>query len=164
MNFDKIMTIPVFLVNGVYFPTQKLRFKISENSNRQLLEKEDYSVFYASVRSNKILRLLDMVFTFFKYYRKVEYVIIDTYSTQNFYYALIISQLCRLFNIKYIPSLNGGNLPARLKRNPYLCRLIFNNAYINVTPSLFLKDAFEKKLDLKTKRDHDRHHNNIKLK
>ena len=42
MNFDKIMTIPVFLVNGVYFPTQKLRFKISENSNRQLLEKEDY--------------------------------------------------------------------------------------------------------------------------
>ena len=27
-----------------------------------------------------------------------------------------------------------------------------------------LKDAFEKKLDLKTKRDHDRHHNNIKLK
>ena len=27
-----------------------------------------------------------------------------------------------------------------------------------------LKDAFEKKLDLKTKRDHERHHNNLKLK
>lgn len=27
-----------------------------------------------------------------------------------------------------------------------------------------LQDAFEKKLDLKTKRDHDRHHNNKKLK
>ena len=27
-----------------------------------------------------------------------------------------------------------------------------------------LQDAFEKKLDLKTKRDHDRHHNNDKLK
>jgi len=26
-----------------------------------------------------------------------------------------------------------------------------------------LEDAFEKKLDLKTKRDHDRHHNNKKL-
>lgn len=27
-----------------------------------------------------------------------------------------------------------------------------------------LEEAFEKKLDLKTKRDHDRHHNNEKLK
>lgn len=27
-----------------------------------------------------------------------------------------------------------------------------------------MQDAFEKKLDLKTKRDHDRHHNNDKLK
>ena len=27
-----------------------------------------------------------------------------------------------------------------------------------------LKEAFEKKLDIKTKRDHDRHHNNQKLK
>lgn len=27
-----------------------------------------------------------------------------------------------------------------------------------------LQDAFEKKLDFKTKRDHDRHHNNDKLK
>ncbi|WP_026452544.1 nucleotide pyrophosphohydrolase [Aequorivita capsosiphonis] len=27
-----------------------------------------------------------------------------------------------------------------------------------------LEEAFEKKLDLKTKRDHDRHHNNKKLK
>ncbi|MFT6825714.1 MAG: NTP pyrophosphatase (non-canonical NTP hydrolase), partial [Patiriisocius sp.] len=26
-----------------------------------------------------------------------------------------------------------------------------------------LQDAFDKKLDLKTKRDHDRHHNNEKL-
>src|SRR6476661_4518591 len=27
-----------------------------------------------------------------------------------------------------------------------------------------LQDAFDKKMDLKTKRDHDRHHNNEKLK
>ena len=74
-----------------------------------LLAKQGYSVFYASSKSNKILRLLDMIFTFFKYYRKVEFVIIDTYSTHNFYYALIISQLCRVFKVKYIPSLNGGN-------------------------------------------------------
>ena len=61
----------------------------------------------------------------------------------NFYYALFVSQLCRILNLKYIPSLNGGNLPKRLQENPFLCKLIFNHAYKNVSPSLFLKEAFE---------------------
>ncbi|OUR93389.1 glycosyl transferase family 1 [Flavobacteriales bacterium 34_180_T64] len=122
----------------------------SKNSNvssiqvlGSLLKQEGYTLHFASSKVNKVLRLLDMMFTFFKYQRHVDYVIIDTYSTHNFYYALIISQLCRLFKVNYITSLNGGNLPARLKRDPFLCGLIFNNSYVNVTPSLYLKDAFE---------------------
>ena len=31
----------------------------------------------------------------------------------------------------------------RLDRNPRLCRMIFNNAYLNVSPSKYLKNAFE---------------------
>ena len=75
---------------------------------------------------------------------KVDYVIIDTYSTWNFYYALFVSQLCRLLNLKYIPRLNGGNLPDRLRTNKKLCSLIFHNAYINISPSLYLEAAFNK--------------------
>ena len=97
---------------------------------------------YASSQQNKVLRLLDMVFCFFKYGPKVDYVIIDTYSTYNFYFALIISQLCRLFKKRYIPNLNGGNLPARLKKHPFLSALIFKHAYANVSPSPYLKQAF----------------------
>jgi glycosyltransferase involved in cell wall biosynthesis len=78
-----------------------------------------------------------------RYRKKIDVVIIDTYSTLNFYYALFVSQLCRILNLKYIPSLNGGNLPKRLRENPFLCKLIFNHAYKNVSPSLFLKEAFE---------------------
>ena len=44
---------------------------------------------------------------------------------------------------KIYTSLNGGNLPKRLKNNPFFCKLIFNNAYKNVSPSQYLKDAFE---------------------
>lgn len=124
-----------------------LKTKTSNVSSIQLLggllEKEGYSVYYASSRRHKVLRLLDMVFCFFKYLRKVDYVIIDTYSTLNFYFALLISQLCRVFKKAYIPNLNGGNLPVRLQKHPFLSSLIFKHAYLNVSPSPFLQQAFE---------------------
>lgn len=108
-----------------------------------LLQEEGYVMFFASHRVNKVLRLMDMIFKLLKYRNKADYVIIDTYSTHNFYFALIISQLCRFFKLKYIPSLNGGNLPARLKRDPKMCHAIFDHAYVNISPSKYLKDAFE---------------------
>lgn len=108
-----------------------------------LFEKEGYKVYYSSTKTNKILRLFDMIATCIKHRKNVDYVLIDTYSTLNFYFALIISQLCRIFKLKYIPRLNGGNLPMRLKKYPFLSKLIFKNAYHMVSPSMFLKEAFE---------------------
>ncbi|MBR9845714.1 MAG: glycosyltransferase family 4 protein, partial [Algicola sp.] len=81
--------------------------------------------------------------TCLKLAKRVDVVLIDTYSTQNFYYALSISQLCRILNVSYIPILHGGNLTSRLNSHPKWCRLIFKNATCNVSPSLFLKEAFE---------------------
>ena len=108
-----------------------------------LFESEGYRVYYASSKVNKVLRLLDMIFSFFKYNARIDYVLIDTYSTSNFYFAFIISQLCRLFSVRYVPNLNGGNLPRRLKQHPRLSAMVFKNAYINVSPSHYLKEAFE---------------------
>ncbi|MFK7782425.1 glycosyltransferase family 4 protein [Psychroserpens sp.] len=108
-----------------------------------LLEAEGVDVYYASSISNKILRLLDMVWSCLKLSNKIDVVLIDTYSTQNFYFALVISQICRFLNLKYIPILHGGDLPSRLKNNPGLSGLIFNNAKCNVSPSMYLKTAFE---------------------
>ncbi|AXT20737.1 glycosyltransferase [Flavobacteriaceae bacterium AU392] len=111
----------------------------------ELLEKDDYIITTVSNKSNKILRLLDMLFTIFKHRKIVDYVLIDTYSTQNFYYAVLCSLLCKKLNLKYIPILHGGNLPNRLKNNRKLSDLIFKNAHINVAPSLYTKSIFEKK-------------------
>ena len=86
-----------------------------------------------------------MCFAVFHYRTKVNYVLIDTYSTSNFYYAFITSQLCRLFNLHYLPILRGGNLPYRLKQNPKLSSLIFNNSFQNIAPSGYLKYEFELK-------------------
>ena len=105
--------------------------------------KEICSIKIASKKSNKILRLLDMIKLVLVNRSETDFVLIDTYSTINFYYALIISQLCRLFHIKYVTTLHGGNLENRLKHSSKLSDLIFNNAYKLVAPSNFLKTIFE---------------------
>lgn len=106
---------------------------------------DNYSVVVSSNKQNKVIRLLDMCYSTIKYRKKVAYILIDTFSTSNFYYALIISQLARFFRVKYIPILHGGNLPYRLDKNHSLSKLIFTNSYINIAPSNYLKYEFEKR-------------------
>lgn len=109
------------------------------------LELEGYHLTYASSKKNKIARLLDMIFVTIKSSKKIDYVLIDVYSTQNFWYAVLISQLCRVLNLKYIAKLHGGALPDRLKRSPFLCDLIFKNAYKITAPSEYLIEVFQLK-------------------
>ncbi|WP_026753206.1 glycosyltransferase family 4 protein [Sediminibacter sp. Hel_I_10] len=108
------------------------------------LEAEGYTVFYTSPRTNKFFRLLDMLFSILWFRRRVDVVFIDTYSTLNFYYALLVSQLARLLHLPYIPMLHGGNLVSRLRTNSSFSKCIFNHALVNVSPSAFLKTEFER--------------------
>ncbi len=73
-----------------------------------------------------------------------DYVLIDVYSTTNFWYAYAVALLCQQQQLKYIPILHGGNLPARLKKSTKACNRIFRKAYLIVSPSLYLKEIFEK--------------------
>ncbi|NIJ45445.1 glycosyltransferase involved in cell wall biosynthesis [Wenyingzhuangia heitensis] len=109
------------------------------------LRKEGYTVFTASTQKKQLLRLLDMIYYILKYRHKVDYVLIDTFSTNAFYFAFICSQISRLFRLKYIPILHGGNLPSRLDRSFLLSNLIFKNSEYNVSPSNYLKYEFEKR-------------------
>lgn len=90
-----------------------------------------------------MLRLAEMVFTVFKYRNETDLVLIDTYSTQNFYYALVMAKCCKFFKLPYIPILHGGNLPERLKSDPQKCNFLFKNAKVNVSPSLYLIKVFK---------------------
>ena len=120
-----------------------------ENSNVTTIETlgkglsdEGYQVIYASSKVNKFLRLLDMLISVIKNRKNINYVLIDTYSTQNFYYALLVSVLCKFYNLKYIPILHGGDLPNRLQKTPKFSNYLFNDAYVNVSPSVYLKNIF----------------------
>lgn len=109
----------------------------------QLLKEEGHYVFFASNKKNILIRLFHMLWACLNYRRKVDVVLIDTYSTLNFYYAFFVSQLCRLLKLKYISILHGGNLPERIKTSPKLSKAIFNHAYKNIAPSKYIKSNFE---------------------
>lgn len=104
--------------------------------------KQFYPVFQASDKLNPFLRLFHMVFTFLKFKKESKFLLIDTYSGKGFYFVLILALLANVFRIPYITILHGGNLPERLKKNPFLSRLIFCNAWKNIAPSMYLVEAF----------------------
>ncbi len=106
------------------------------------LSQSGFTIVSYSSKKNSILRILDMLFGILKH-KNASYVLIDTYSTSAFWFAFFTSQLARILNIKYIPILHGGNLPNRLISNPKLCKMLFNNAFTNVSPSEYLKFHFE---------------------
>lgn len=83
-----------------------------------------------------------MIYKTIFFRKKINFVIIDTYSTSNFYYALIISQICRILNLKYIPCLHGGNLIKRVESSTILSKMIFNNSYLNIAPSNYFYEYF----------------------
>ena len=108
------------------------------------LENEGYTVFKSSSKINKILRMIDMIYAVISKRKKIGIILIDTYSTSNFYYAFIISQIARFLKKKYIPILHGGNLPLRLEKSKTISKLIFNYSYKNIAPSNYLKENFER--------------------
>lgn len=108
------------------------------------LIQEGFVVKTASSFQNKVLRMLDMLWQTVNNRNKVDVVLIDTYSTQNFYYAVCVAKICRFFKVPYIPILHGGNLPNRLIKNPQLTKKLFQGAKTNVAPSNYLLEAFKK--------------------
>ena len=110
-----------------------------------LLEKEGIKVSTASSKKNKFLRLLEMQKLLFSKAKSADLVLIDTYSTQNFWYAVISAQVCRWLQLPYMLFLHGGNLGERLQRNPRVSRRLFGRSRSNIVPSEFLLEKFSRK-------------------
>ncbi|MDP2060433.1 MAG: glycosyltransferase family 4 protein [Flavobacteriaceae bacterium] len=108
------------------------------------LGESGYRVITTSDKKNSWARLADMLFTIVRNRSKADAVLIDTYSTQNFYYALLCGMLCRLLRLPYFPVLHGGNLPTRLKNSPRMSNLLFKNSKTNIAPSNYMHDSFIK--------------------
>lgn len=103
---------------------------------------EYFPIYLASSKKGKIARLTDMILSFYRNKAGTKLILIDTYSTSNFWYAYILAIQSRFFGIPYIPIVRGGNLKSRLENNPRLCKKLFGKAGAIVSPSEFLVKTF----------------------
>lgn len=106
-----------------------------------LFRKEGFKVDVASSKKRQLVRILDMLACILRNVWSVKYVLIDTYSTKNFWYAVLCSQLCRLLRLEYIPILHGGDLPKRMIQTPKMTKVILAHSFSIVTPSRYLMEA-----------------------
>ncbi len=130
--------------------SQNSKYHSAFETLKNNLRSEGYTLITASSMKNQFFRLFHMIFVILTKGRKTDFILIDTFSTNAFYFAFVCSQLASLLQKKYIPILHGGDLPKRLKKSPKLSSLLFKNSYINVSPSNFLKHEFSK-YDFKVK-------------
>ncbi len=107
------------------------------------LEAEGFDIIYASNKRNVVFRMLHMLFVLIKNINKVDGVIIDTYSSFAFWYAYASGVICKMFKVPYYPILHGGSLPDRLKSGKRVCKQLFGNSKVNISPSNYLKHFFE---------------------
>ncbi|HIB37486.1 glycosyltransferase family 4 protein [Mesonia sp.] len=109
------------------------------------LEQVGYQVVSVSAFSNKLVRLIHMLSTVIIKSKKSDVLLLDTYSTANFWYAYLSAKLARNLKLPYICILHGGNLPNRLKNSPTKTKELFSNAKYNVAPSGYLISEFQEK-------------------
>ncbi len=102
-----------------------------------------YEVKAVSSKKNKVLRLLEMWTTIVKEWNTIDYILIDTYSTLNFWYAVTCAKLARRFSIPYVCILRGGDLPHRITKSRRRSDELFKNAHTNIGLSKYLVNTFQ---------------------
>jgi len=102
-----------------------------------------YSIKQVSSCKNPIARLFHMLWSVLCFSSSNSVILIDTYSTTNFWYAYFSAFLAQLKGIPYICILHGGNLPIRLKKSPKASGFLFKKSLRNVAPSKYLIHQFK---------------------
>lgn len=97
-----------------------------------------------SEKKNQFARLAEMLWAIISLRKRISLVLIDAYSSNAFWYTYFVASVCQQFNIPYIPILHGGDFPNRLSRSKRACHQIFSKAAINISPSFYLKEHFER--------------------
>ncbi|MAN26662.1 MULTISPECIES: glycosyltransferase family 4 protein [Mesonia] len=107
------------------------------------LQEENYEVIAVSDKKNKVLRMFVMLSAVMLRGRYVDFLLIDTYSTANFWYAYLSAKIARKKQLPYLCILHGGDLPKRLVHSKKQSQELFGNAKMNIAPSAYLMNVFQ---------------------
>ena len=104
----------------------------------QHLETHGWSTVRASSKTNKLLFLLDVVWTIISKRNRYHLAEVDVFSGPAFIWAEVAVQLLRWLKKPVILVLHGGNLPLFSKRHPGRVKRLLSLASRVVTPSAYL--------------------------
>jgi len=102
-----------------------------------------YSILKVSAKKNQIQRWIEMTISIIRYQRSINIVLVDTYSSLGFYFAMSTAFICRCLSIPYITILHGGNLRLRLVNSKWSSSFVFSNAELLIAPSNFMYSLFK---------------------
>lgn len=103
-----------------------------------------YAIKSVSSIQSKPIRLLHMLFSVWKYRNVCDVVLVDTFSTQAFWFSYVVGRFCNHLKIPFIPIVRGGDFVNRLAKSKKECDFLFTRSYLNIVPSRFLEFHFNK--------------------
>ena len=103
---------------------------------------DGYQVTSVSSQLNRILRLLEIVVTLVRGFRRYDVVVLETFSGLSFVMADVVSLLCKLLKLPLVMFLHGGNLPTFARQHPRRVRRALRRADSLVAPSEFIAASF----------------------
>lgn len=98
-----------------------------------------YSIKSVSSVRSKPLRLMHMLWTILTHRKRIQVALIDTFSTQAFWFAYLNGRLCSFFNIPYIPIIRGGDFVNRINKSRNACDKLLHRSYLTIVPSKYLE-------------------------
>lgn len=122
---------------GNYLQTSSTNQNTWADLTRQL-SNEGHTIFNTSSKTNKFIRLLDILTTIWSKRSFYEIAEVDVFSGQAFLFAFLGSILLRLINKPFVLTLHGGNLPVFAQRHTKLIKKLLNSATTVVVPSSYL--------------------------
>ncbi len=107
------------------------------------LQQKGFEILYTSSKVNKILRLLDMLWTVVHRRENYDVAQVDVFSGQAFLWAFLSVKILVLLKKPVILTLHGGNLPDFAKKYPSHIRWILNAASTVTAPSGYLLNKMQ---------------------
>jgi len=106
------------------------------------LSRLGWSVVSASSFKNRLLRMVDFLWTAWRYRQKYQIASVAVFSDLAFRWSEILCLFLRMIHKPYILSLHGGKLPEFARNNPGRVKRLLTSAYIVTTPSKYIRESF----------------------
>lgn len=106
------------------------------------LRLDNWQIITTSSKTDKTMRLFDMLSTILKRRKDYSLAQIDVFSGQAFFFAYFSGQLLTLIGKPFVLTLHGGGLPEFYKKHSRPLQHLFSQATEIVTPSGYMQDFF----------------------